>query len=197
MQCEFVAARACAGPSFEPAEEILYPVADSIALFRIRHYSSAVGFSWNAVSMTKPLEFCPQFVTVETLVCDEQDGSLLLFKQLDDMCALIGLSGNEFQLQRSTAQIGHRHQLGVSPASGLAHGLCLRSSAGIGAALMHHNVCSVHEPDCAAVGFRDPAQHPGPQSGASPVTIVSKDRLPRAEFARQVTPRTGVSQAVE
>jgi len=197
VQCEFVTAGAGTSPALESAEKILYPVSNSIVSFRITHYSLAVGFSGNAMPVTESLQFCPQFVAVEAFVADEEHCDPLCLEQFDDVRSLIGLSGDQFEVQRPAAQIGHRHQLGVSPASGLAHGLSRGSFAGIGRALMHHHVCSVYKSDRAAVGSGDLAQHSVPQTAACPMTKVSEDGLPRAEFARQVTPRAGVSQPVE
>jgi len=197
VQSEFVATCASAGPAFESAEEILYPVANSIVPFRIKHYSSAVGFSRDAVPMTEPFKFCPQFVAVEAFVRDQQHRAPLCLEQFDDVSALIGLPGNEFHTQSPAAQIGDHHQFGVSSASGLAHSLRLRSAPDIGRTLMHQDVCSVHQPDSATAGFADPAQHPFPQTGACPLAMVSKNGLPWAEFPRQITPRTGVSQPLK
>ena len=147
--------------------------------------------------VTKPFKISPQYVAVEAFVSDEQHCDSLCFEEFDDVRSLIGLSGDQFHMQRSAAQIGDDHQFSVSPASGLAHGLAVCSTAGIGRALMRHDVRSVHESHSAAVGSGNLAQNPGPQTGARPMTIVSKNGLPRTEFARQVTPRSGVSQSVE
>lgn len=65
---EFVTASAGAGPAFEPAEEVLHPVALAVELLVELALVFAVGFAGKAVRGTKFIEPLAQLVVVEAPV---------------------------------------------------------------------------------------------------------------------------------
>ncbi len=109
----------------------------------------------------------------------------------------MGLSFDEGEFCGQASRIGECHDLGVSPASRLAHGLCGGSAFGIGCALMHPHMRAIDQSDPAFDLPGQPGKHPPPEPVPSPAPIPSIDRAPGAKALGQVSPRTCVAQQVE
>ena len=196
MPRELVSSRAGACPAFEATEVVLYTIALPVELFVEAALLSAVGLAGEAMPGTEFLELRAQLVAVETFVAHHHE-SRRVVEQFDNVIALVGLSFDEGELHGQASCIGERHDLGVAPASRLAHGLCGGSAFGIGCALMNPHMRAIDESDPVFDLPRQPGKHPPPEPLASPAPIPSIDRAPGAEALGQVSPRTCVAQPVE
>jgi len=197
MKSKFISACGRAGPAFEATKEVLDAIADFIAPPGKRHLAFTVGLPWKAMPVAEGCESGAQFVTVESLVANDDDRHLFVRQQIEDMCAFISLPRNEFHTQRPAFEIGNHHELGVASAAGLAHGLRGGAAGRISGTLMGQDMGAVDEPDPALEFFGDGFEQPGPKAFAGPLPEISEDGFPWPKFRGQIPPRPGISQPVE
>ncbi|RBP37019.1 hypothetical protein DES53_115160 [Roseimicrobium gellanilyticum] len=113
------------------------------------------------------------------------------------MTPFVSLSFNECCVDQSTSDIGKGHELGVASSARLSHGLGGSPTGRVGGALMHQDVCSIHQAHPTTNSARKDLHDFGPKTFLGPTAVPAVDGGVRPETLWQVTPRPCIAQAVE
>jgi hypothetical protein len=140
---KFVPACGHAGPTLKTTKEVFDAVSDAIVSLIVRRLDFAIASGWKAGFVSHVVKGLTQIVIVKTSIShDEQTATLI--QEFYDMVPLVGLAWNRNDLNQSPLDISQRHQFGIAPTFGFAHGLGIRATYRIGSALVDPDMSSIN-----------------------------------------------------
>ena len=194
---EFLVASADATKALNPGEEVFDHMAMGVERFRIMKFDAARTARRNTRNGANAKECLTENVKTKAPIC----GHPTVSKERDessDRVKVMSISSHQVKAYRAAKTVDHCGQFCILSSLGFTNSLRAGAAGGIGAVLMNFDMGAIDTAQPTAGLQRKLIEHLRPQVIYAPSAKARIDRIPRAKFFRQISPRdTGAQDVID